>query len=158
MPPDDARPCRESNTSTTTLPSVGMPRRVGLNAKSAQFGPKIFRKYFATAKVSVRDRLRSRQNPCRPTMPGLAASQTRPQRHCKVSASTACRSVWNCMRNRRGPDRKIFEKRVSSLSAGDFQAFIDFRWLCIVHKAKVGCCSFSSASKVVKSNENACKK
>ena len=47
---------------------------------------------------------------------------------------------------------------VSSLSAGDFQAFIDFQWLCIVHKARAGCCSFSSASKVVKSSENACKK
>ena len=107
VPPADARPFRESNTSPKTLCSVGVPRCVGLQAKSARFGPKILEKNFAAAKFSVRDRLRSRQIPCRPTMPGLAASQTRPQRHCQASA---CRGVWDCMRNRRGSDRKFSEK------------------------------------------------
>ena len=66
-----------------------------------------FRKNLRPPKFSVRDHLRLRRNPCRLTMPGLAASQSGPQTLCQASA---CHGVWDCMRNQRGPDRKFSKK------------------------------------------------
>ena len=44
---------RAVNRSPKTLPRVGVQRRVGLHAKSARSGPKIFEQILAAAKFSV---------------------------------------------------------------------------------------------------------
>ena len=78
--PDIAQHPKERRRSPQALPSDGVPRRARLRAFLTRFRTEKFSKFFAAAKISVRNRARSRRNPMRPTPPGLRRSRTGPQK------------------------------------------------------------------------------
>ena len=77
-----ARHAHDPQRSPTSVPSVGMLQRVRLRAIS----DRKFRKFCAAVKLCVRNRARSRRNPCRLVVHSLLTSLTGPQHMCRASA------------------------------------------------------------------------
>ena len=77
--------------SPTTVPSVGMLCRVRLHAISSRFRTEIFE----NSKFCVRNRVRSRRNPCRLVVRSLLTILKGPQHLCGASA---CCGTRDCMR------------------------------------------------------------
>ena len=79
---EDLQPCDDPQRFISTVRSLGMLRRVRLRAMS----DRNFRKFYAAAEFFVRNRARTRRNPCRPMTCSLATSLRGPSALCGASA------------------------------------------------------------------------
>ena len=82
LPIGGAQPCHEPQRSPSTVRSVGMLWRGGFRRDS----DRNFSKFFAAAKFFVRNRARSRRNPCRFVVRSLNLSRRGLQALCRASA------------------------------------------------------------------------
>ena len=67
---EDLQPCHDPQRSISTVRSVGMLRRVRLRAMSGRN----FQNVYAAAEIFVRNRARTRRNPCLPKICSLATT------------------------------------------------------------------------------------
>ena len=82
----DAQPRNDPQRSPITVPSVGMLRRVRFHAVLNGFRTEIFEIFARPPQFCVRNRPRSRRNPCRSLTRSLATTLRGPQSLCRASA------------------------------------------------------------------------